>query len=78
YILIYGMSLPPLALAVGLSAGYSLVYLIGSGLASLYYVVRTVRGIYREEHYGRAFFASIIYMLVVMVLLNVDIFLQKL
>jgi protoheme IX farnesyltransferase len=78
YILIYGMSLPPLALAVGLSAGYSLVYLVGSGLASLYYVVRTVRGIYREEHYGRAFFASIIYMLVVMVLLNVDIFLQKL
>lgn len=73
YILIYGMSLPPLALAVGLSAGYSLVYLVGSGLASLYYVVRTVRGIYREEHYGRAFFASIIYMLVVMVLLNVDI-----
>jgi len=75
YILIYGMSLPPLALAVGLSAGYSLVYLVGSGLASLYYVVRTVRGIYREEHYGRAFFASIIYMLVVMVLLNVDILL---
>lgn len=75
YILIYGMSLPPLALAVGLSAGYSLVYLVGSGLASLYYVVRTVRGIYREEHYGRAFFASIIYMLIVMVLLNVDILL---
>jgi protoheme IX farnesyltransferase len=75
YILIYGMSLPPLALAVGLSGGYSLLYLIGSGLASLYYVVRTVRGIYREEHYGRAFFASIIYMLVVMVLLNVDILL---
>ncbi|GAB4428458.1 MAG: hypothetical protein OHK0011_10640 [Turneriella sp.] len=78
YILIYGMSLPPLTLAVGFSGGYSLVYLIGSGLASIYYVVRTVRGIYREEHYGRAFFASIIYMLVVMVLLNVDIFLQKL
>ena len=55
------------------TAGYSLVYLIGSGLASLYYVVRTVRGIYREEHYGRAFFASIIYMLVVMLLLNIDI-----
>lgn len=78
YILIYGMSLPPLALAVGLSGGYSLVYLIGSGLASLYYVVRTVRGIYREEQYGRAFFASIVYLLVVMVLLNTDIFLQKL
>lgn len=73
YILIYGMSLPPLALAVGLSAGYSLVYLIGSGLASTYYIIRTIYGIYREEHYGRAFFASIIYMLVVMILLNVDI-----
>jgi protoheme IX farnesyltransferase len=78
YILIYGMSLPPLALAVGLSGGYSLLYLIGSGLASLYYVVRTVRGIYREEHYGRAFFASILYMLVVMVLINLDILVQKL
>jgi protoheme IX farnesyltransferase len=73
FILIYGLSLPPLALAVGLSGGYSLVYLLGSGLASLYYVVRTVRGIYREEHYGRAFFASILYMLAVMILLNVDI-----
>lgn len=73
YILIYGLSLPPLALAVGLSAGYGWVYLIGSGLASVYYVVRTVRGIYRQEQYGRAFFASIIYMLVVMLLLNLDI-----
>jgi heme O synthase-like polyprenyltransferase len=63
---------------VGLSGGYSLLYLIGSGLASLYYVVRTVRGIYREEHYGRAFVASILYMLVVMVLINLDILVQKL
>ena len=75
YILIYGLSLPPLALAVGLSAGYSLVYLIGSGIASFYYVFRTVRGIYRQEQYGRAFFASIIYMLVLMLLLNLDILL---
>lgn len=73
YILIYGLSLPPLALAVGLSAGYGWLYLIGSGIASAYYVIRTVRGIYRQEQYGRAFFASIIYMLVVMVLLNIDI-----
>lgn len=78
FILLYGMSLPPLALAVGLSAGYSWLYLIGSSLASLYYVVRTVRGIYKEEKYGKAFFASIIYMLVVMLLLNLDILLQKL
>jgi heme o synthase len=77
YILIYGLSLPPLALAVGLSAGYSLVYLVGSGIASLYYVIRTVRGIYRQEQYGRAFFASIIYMLVVMLLLNADILLKR-
>lgn len=75
YILIYGLSLPPLALAVGLSAGYGWLYLIGSSLASTYYVVRTVRGIYKQEQYGRAFFASIIYMLVLMVLLNVDILL---
>jgi len=73
YILIYGLSLPPLALAVGLAAGYSWFYLIGSGIASLYYVYRTVRGIYRQEQYGKAFFASIIYMLVVMILLNIDI-----
>jgi protoheme IX farnesyltransferase len=73
YILIYGLSLPPLALAVGLSAGYGWLYLVGSGIASVYYVIRTVRGIYRQEQYGRAFFASIIYMLVVMALLNVDI-----
>lgn len=73
YILIYGLSLPPLALAVGLSAGYGWLYLIGSGIASVYYVIRTVRGIYRQEQYGRAFFASIIYMLVVMLLLNIDI-----
>lgn len=75
YILIYGMSLPPLALAVGFAAGYSLFYMVGSSIASLYYVVRTVRGIYREEHYGRAFFASIIYMLLIMVFLNLDILL---
>lgn len=78
FILLYGMSLPPLALAVGLSAGYSLLYLIGSSLASLYYVVHTVRGIYKKEKYGKAFFASIIYMLIVMLLLNIDILLQKL
>lgn len=77
YILIYGLSLPPLALAVGLSAGYGLIYLIGSGIVSVYYVIRTVRGIYREEHYGRAFFASIIYMLVIMILLNVDILISR-
>ncbi len=76
YILIYGLSLPPLALAIGLVAGYGWVYLIGSGLASLYYVIRTVRGIYRQEQFGRAFFASIIYMLVIMVLLNLDIMLH--
>ncbi|AFM12346.1 heme o synthase [Turneriella parva] len=76
YILIYGLSLPPLALAIGLVAGYGWVYLIGSGIASIYYVIRTVRGIYRQEQYGRAFFASIIYMLVIMVLLNIDIFLH--
>jgi len=76
YILIYGLSLPPLALAIGLVAGYGWVYLIGSGAASLYYVIRTVRGIYRQEQYGRAFFASIIYMLVIMVLLNLDILLH--
>lgn len=73
YILIYGLSLPPLALAVGLSAGYGWLYLVGSAVASVYYVVRTVKGIYKQEQYGRAFFASIIYMLVVMLLLNVDI-----
>lgn len=73
YILIYGLSLPPLALAIGLSAGYSFVYIIGSGIASAHYVYRTVRGIYRKEQYGKAFFASIIYMLVVMILLNLDI-----
>lgn len=78
YILIYGLSLPPLALAIGLVAGYGWVYLIGSGLASVYYVIRTVRGIYRQEQYGRAFFASIIYMLVIMVLLNLDILLGRL
>ncbi|MBN8220138.1 MAG: protoheme IX farnesyltransferase [Spirochaetes bacterium] len=77
YILIYGLSLPPLALAVGLSAGYSLVYLIGSALISVYYVVKTVRGIYQQDQYGRAFFASIIYMLVVMLLLNADILLKR-
>jgi protoheme IX farnesyltransferase len=77
YILIYGLSLPPLALAVGLSAGYGLVYLIGSGIASAYYVIRTVRGIFRQEQYGRAFFASIIYMLVIMILLNVEILLPR-
>jgi len=76
YILLYGLSLPPLALAIGLVAGYGWVYLIGSGLASLYYVIRTVRGIYRQEQFGRAFFASIIYMLVIMVLLNLDIMLH--
>jgi heme o synthase len=73
YILIYGFSLPPLALAVGLSAGYGWIYLAGSAIASTYYVVRTVRGIYKQETYGRAFFASIIYMLVIMLLLNVEI-----
>jgi len=73
YILIYGLSLPPLALAVGVFGGYGWLYLAGSALASLYYVVRTVRGIYRQEQYGRAFFASIIYMLVVMVLLIAEI-----
>lgn len=73
YILIYGLSLPPLALAVGLFGGYSLVYLAGSGIASAYYIFRTVRGIYRKEQYGKAFFASIIYMLVIMALLNADI-----
>jgi heme o synthase len=77
YILIYGLSLPPLALAVGLSAGYGWLYLVGSGIASAYYVVKTVRGIYRQEQYGRAFFASIIYMLVVMLLLNLDILLTR-
>jgi heme O synthase-like polyprenyltransferase len=55
-----------------------MVYLIGSGIISVYYVIRTVRGIYREEHYGRAFFASIIYMLVIMILLNVDILISRL
>ncbi len=73
YILIYGLSLPPLALAVGLSAGYSVVYIVGSGIASAHYIYRTVRGIYRKEQYGKAFFASIIYMLVIMILLNLDI-----
>lgn len=76
YILIYGLSLPPLALAIGLIAGYGWIYHIGSAAASLYYVIRTVRGIYRQEQYGRAFFASIIYMLVIMVLLNLDILLH--
>ena len=57
-------------------AGYGWVYLIGSGVASLYYVIRTVRGIYRQEQFGRAFFASIIYMLVIMILLNLDILLH--
>ena len=75
YILLYGLSLPPLALALGLSGGHGWIYLIGSSLISAYYVIRTVRGIYRQEQYGRAFFASIIYMLVIMLLIIIDIFL---
>lgn len=77
YILIYGLSLPPLALAVGFVGGYGLLYLIGAGVVSFYYVYKTVRGIYRPELYGKAFFASIIYMLVVMILLNLDILLAN-
>lgn len=76
YILIYGLSLPPLALAIGLTAGYGWIYLGGSAIGSFYYVLRTVKGIYRKELYGRAFLASIIYMLVIMLVLNLDILLH--
>ncbi|MCX7632170.1 MAG: protoheme IX farnesyltransferase [Turneriella sp.] len=73
YILIYGLSLPPLALAMGLAGGYGILYFTLSSVASLSSVVRTVRGIYRREQYGKAFFASIVYMLAVMLALTLDI-----
>ncbi|HRP67976.1 MAG TPA: heme o synthase [Turneriella sp.] len=89
YILLYGFSLPPLALGVGLSGGYSLFYLIASSVASVHFLYRTIRGIYPQTNkdangevappqYGRAFFASIIYMMVVMLLVIADIFLSPL
>ncbi|MBV6493006.1 MAG: Protoheme IX farnesyltransferase 1 [Turneriella sp.] len=88
YILLYGFSLPPLALGVGISGGYSFVYLIAVGVASIHFLLRTIQGIFPQKkknpdgdvevvppRYGRAFFASIIYMLVVMLLVVADVFL---
>lgn len=73
FIYIYALPLLPVSLAIFHFGSYGIVYGISAIGLGIYYLLATVAGLKSPAGYGRAFAASLYYLVGIMLALNVDL-----
>jgi len=71
--LIYSISLVPLSLSLWLFGYCSVYYAVAALLVGLYFEYAMIRSVRRDAEYGKAFGASIFYILAIMITIIIDV-----
>ena len=66
FIGIYGASLLPVSMILAYQPGYSMMTKVASFLVGMYYILETVYFVFFKPNYSRAFYASLVYVMILM------------
>lgn len=75
FIGLYGISLLPVTLAIGIAGHYSWLYQTGAIFSGLYYLLASWRTVFVRPDYDRAFKISLVYLMFIFVFILLDILL---